>query len=177
MSTSKVRTVCGSSARTDLCGGPLVTVVPTAIIPLVCIHGTSPGAFGWGDFHQNIDQFREAFRTIWFDLPQYGRSDKPIIQGDRLTFTAKLIDAFLNALDISRAHFVGVSMGGYRQSERLADSDRGVILLRKTVLKSMEQARNGEIPNVSKTNGQDILKFDSFIGTMTETELRSQISG
>jgi hypothetical protein len=31
MSTSKVRTVCGSSARTDLCGGPLVTVVPTAI--------------------------------------------------------------------------------------------------------------------------------------------------
>jgi phenylpropionate dioxygenase-like ring-hydroxylating dioxygenase large terminal subunit len=65
---------------------------------------------------------------------------------------------------------------GYRQSERLADSDRGVILLRKTVLKSMEQARSGEMPNVSKTNEQDILKFDSFIGTMTGTELRSQIS-
>jgi pimeloyl-ACP methyl ester carboxylesterase len=30
-------------------------------IPLVCIHGTSPGAFGWGDFHQNIDQFGKPF--------------------------------------------------------------------------------------------------------------------
>ena len=30
-SSSKVRAVCGSSARTDLCGGPPVTAVPTAI--------------------------------------------------------------------------------------------------------------------------------------------------
>jgi hypothetical protein len=30
-SSSKVRAVCGSSARTDLCGGPPATAVPTAI--------------------------------------------------------------------------------------------------------------------------------------------------
>ncbi len=31
-STSKVRTVCGSSARTDLCGGRSAMTVPTAIV-------------------------------------------------------------------------------------------------------------------------------------------------
>jgi hypothetical protein len=31
MSASKVRTVCGSSARTDLCGGRSAMTVPTAI--------------------------------------------------------------------------------------------------------------------------------------------------
>ena len=31
MSTSAVRTVCGSSARTDLCGGRSAMTVPTAI--------------------------------------------------------------------------------------------------------------------------------------------------
>ena len=31
MSTSTVRTVCGSSARTDLCGGRSAITVPTAI--------------------------------------------------------------------------------------------------------------------------------------------------
>ena len=30
-SSSKVRAVCGSSARTDPCGGPPATVVPTAM--------------------------------------------------------------------------------------------------------------------------------------------------
>ena len=32
MSTSTVRTVCGSSARTDLCGGRSAMTVPTAIV-------------------------------------------------------------------------------------------------------------------------------------------------
>jgi len=31
-SSSKVRAVCGSSARTDLCGGPPATAVPTALL-------------------------------------------------------------------------------------------------------------------------------------------------
>jgi hypothetical protein len=31
MSTSEVRAVCGSSARTDLCGGRSAMTVPTAI--------------------------------------------------------------------------------------------------------------------------------------------------
>ena len=35
-STSKVRTVCGSSARTDLCGGRSAMTVPTAIKDRIC---------------------------------------------------------------------------------------------------------------------------------------------
>jgi hypothetical protein len=37
MSTSTVRTVCGSSARTDLCGGRSAMTVPTAI-PLLALN-------------------------------------------------------------------------------------------------------------------------------------------
>ena len=36
-STSKVRTVCGSSARTDLCGGRSAMTVPTAIFNLLIL--------------------------------------------------------------------------------------------------------------------------------------------
>ena len=40
-STSKVGAVCGSSARTDLCGGRLETAVPTAIVIVVAFGQTS----------------------------------------------------------------------------------------------------------------------------------------
>jgi hypothetical protein len=67
---------------------------------------------------------------------------------------------------------------GYRQLERLADSDRGVILLRKIILKSIDRVRNGEAPdaNGSRLKTSGLIRFDSFIGTMTDAELKSQIS-
>src|ERR1700722_11675617 len=56
---------------------------------LLCIHGGAPGAFGWGNFGQNMQELSKSFRTLIVDLPGYGQSDKPTITGGRYAFYAK----------------------------------------------------------------------------------------
>jgi 4,5:9,10-diseco-3-hydroxy-5,9,17-trioxoandrosta-1(10),2-diene-4-oate hydrolase len=81
-------------------------------LPLICLHGTGPGASAWSNFSHNIDAFAARFRTVLLDLPQYGRSDKPVITEGRQTYTARVLKAFLDELGIGQANFVGNSMGG-----------------------------------------------------------------
>jgi pimeloyl-ACP methyl ester carboxylesterase len=80
--------------------------------PVICIHGGGPGASGWSNFKQNLPALSEHFRTMLIDLPQFGQSDKPVIEGSRLAFWARTMRDFLDALGIEKAHFVGNSMGG-----------------------------------------------------------------
>lgn len=80
--------------------------------PLICIHGAGPGATGWSNFKGNFAELARHFRTIPIDMPQYGKSDKPVIEGGRLAFLAKTVRDFMDALGIQRSHFVGNSMGG-----------------------------------------------------------------
>ena len=47
--------------------------------PLICIHGAGPGASGWSNFKGNIDAFGKHYRTILFDMPQFGKSSLPRI--------------------------------------------------------------------------------------------------
>lgn len=81
-------------------------------LPLVCLHGTGPGASAWSNFSLNVDAFAAQFRTILLDMPQYGKSDKPVIKEGRQSYTAKVLKAFLDELGIRKANFVGNSMGG-----------------------------------------------------------------
>ncbi len=80
--------------------------------PLICIHGAGPGASAWSNFKGNVGELSNHYRTILMDMPQYGKSDKPTIEGGRLAFLARAIRDFMEALNIKRAHFVGNSMGG-----------------------------------------------------------------
>ncbi len=80
--------------------------------PLICLHGAGPGASAWSNFKSNVGAFASKHRTYLVDLPQYGRSDKVVIEGGRLTFTAGVLDAFMEAVGLTSAHFVGNSMGG-----------------------------------------------------------------
>ena len=80
--------------------------------PLICIHGAGPGATAWSNFKGNVGDLSKHYRAILMDMPQYGKSDKPIIEGGRLAFLARVVRDFMEALDIKRAHFVGNSMGG-----------------------------------------------------------------
>ena len=48
--------------------------------PVICIHGAGPGASGWSNFKGNVDEFAKHYRTILFDMPQFGKSDKPVIK-------------------------------------------------------------------------------------------------
>lgn len=81
-------------------------------VPIVCLHGAGPGATAWSNFHGNVDAFAERSRTLLVDLPQYGRSEKVVIDGGRQSFSATVIGEFLKALAIPKADFVGNSMGG-----------------------------------------------------------------
>ena len=45
-------------------------------------------------------------------MPQYGKSDKPVIRESRQSFLAASLRDFMDALGIEKAHFIGNSMGG-----------------------------------------------------------------
>ena len=79
---------------------------------LLLIHGGAPGAFGWGNFGRNLQALSQHFRTLIVDMPGYGKSDKPEISGNRHAYCAQLFSDMLSALDIPRAHLLGMATGG-----------------------------------------------------------------
>jgi 2-hydroxy-6-oxonona-2,4-dienedioate hydrolase len=80
--------------------------------PVIMLHGTGHGASSWSNFLNNVQAFSERYRAVLVDMPQYGKSQKVVIEGGRLTYTSKVLRDFMDALGIERAHFVGNSMGG-----------------------------------------------------------------
>src|SRR5579885_3604422 len=80
--------------------------------PVIMVHGAGPGASSWSNFKQNIDAFAANFRCLLVDMPQYGGSEKLVIEGPRLTYCANVFLDLMDKLGIDKAHFVGNSMGG-----------------------------------------------------------------
>src|ERR1700733_13445095 len=80
--------------------------------PLICMHGAGPGASAESNFKLNAGPFAEKFRVILYDMPQYGKSDKVVLKEPRLKYNARLLNGFMSALGIDKAHIVGNSMGG-----------------------------------------------------------------
>lgn len=79
---------------------------------LIAIHGGAPGAFGWGNFGRNMEALSKHFRTIIVDLPGYGQSDKPPIEGGQYGFYSRIFAAMMEALGIEKAHLMGLATGG-----------------------------------------------------------------
>jgi 4,5:9,10-diseco-3-hydroxy-5,9,17-trioxoandrosta-1(10),2-diene-4-oate hydrolase len=79
---------------------------------LIAIHGGAPGAFGWGNFGRNMEALSKHFRTIIVDLPGYGQSDKPPIEGGQYGFYSRVFAAMMEALGIKKAHLMGLATGG-----------------------------------------------------------------
>jgi 4,5:9,10-diseco-3-hydroxy-5,9,17-trioxoandrosta-1(10),2-diene-4-oate hydrolase len=80
--------------------------------PVIGLHGGGPGATGWSNFRRNIPAFSANHRFLPVDMPQFGRSSRVPLNGPRLTRTAEVIDAFMDAIGLDSADFVGNSMGG-----------------------------------------------------------------
>lgn len=78
---------------------------------LVWLHGGGPGANGLSNYSKNFPYF-ENFTNIIFDLPRYGQSDKPIINGSFFQALGEYIYKALKVLNIEKASFVGNSLGG-----------------------------------------------------------------
>jgi len=83
---------------------------------LLLIHGGAPGAYGWGNFGQNLAAFAERFRTVIVDLPGYGGSDLPRDPGEiergRYALYARIFADLIRELGEERAHVVGLATGG-----------------------------------------------------------------
>ena len=82
--------------------------------PLLCIHGGGPGATGWSNFRGNLPDLAQERRMVMIDMPGYGDTDfvaPPEGEGP-LTFNARLLRDFLDALNIPVVDIIGNSMGG-----------------------------------------------------------------
>ncbi|WP_176695952.1 alpha/beta fold hydrolase [Phenylobacterium immobile] len=80
---------------------------------LICLHGGGPGANGWDNTKWVVDELSRHFHVVMLDLPGYGASPPmealPGETNDR--FYARAILAVMDALNISKAHLYGPSMG------------------------------------------------------------------
>lgn len=76
--------------------------------PLILLHGGGAGAVTW---YPSIAALSKQFWVIAPDIVGYGESDKPNADYDKAFFSNWLKEFFL-ALDIPRAHVVGLSQGG-----------------------------------------------------------------
>jgi 4,5:9,10-diseco-3-hydroxy-5,9,17-trioxoandrosta-1(10),2-diene-4-oate hydrolase len=97
--------------------------------PVIMIHGAGPGASSWSNFKQNVDAFGDRFRCLLVDMPQYGGSEKLVIEGGRLTYCSGVFRDFMDKLGIDQAHFVGNSMGGQVAIKLAIDSPERVTKL------------------------------------------------
>lgn len=79
--------------------------------PLVWLHGSGPGASGLSNFRHNLPEFSD-FRSLVFDHPRYGDSDRPHIEGPLIPHSGSRILVALDTLGIDRFALVGNSFGG-----------------------------------------------------------------
>lgn len=79
---------------------------------MVFLHGGGLGASGWFNFYLNIEPFAEHFRTILFDMPNFGRSDAVVINRGSGEYDSDILSEFLKAKGIKKASLMGNSKGG-----------------------------------------------------------------
>lgn len=77
--------------------------------PVILLHGSGPGATGWGNFGPNIGHLAERFTCYAVDMPGWGESDTVRPEDrDHVRTALELLDE----LGLEKAAFVGNSMGG-----------------------------------------------------------------
>jgi 2-hydroxy-6-oxo-6-(2'-aminophenyl)hexa-2,4-dienoate hydrolase len=81
---------------------------------LVLIHGGGAGADSRGNWKATLPQFTGHFRVVAVDMVGFGDTDKPDPAAFEYSQSARVehLHAFLAALQIERASFIGNSMGG-----------------------------------------------------------------
>ena len=80
-------------------------------LPVLFLHGGGPGCTGWSDFGVCAPHMARR-RLLLVDLLQYGRSDKPDIDGPVWSSHAAVYAGAIRALGLEQAHVVCNSWGG-----------------------------------------------------------------
>jgi 4,5:9,10-diseco-3-hydroxy-5,9,17-trioxoandrosta-1(10),2-diene-4-oate hydrolase len=83
-----------------------------ADVPVVMLHGGGPGASAWSNFGRNLPVFADHFRVFMPDMPGFGKSAAPPVDGNYFTFAARALASLLDTLQIDKVHLVGNSLGG-----------------------------------------------------------------
>jgi 2-hydroxy-6-oxonona-2,4-dienedioate hydrolase len=78
--------------------------------PVFMIHGTGPGATGWGNFEPNIKVLSRRYRCIAVTMPGWGESSPQSVETGR--DQAETMRQLMDTMGIDRAAYVGNSMGG-----------------------------------------------------------------
>jgi 4,5:9,10-diseco-3-hydroxy-5,9,17-trioxoandrosta-1(10),2-diene-4-oate hydrolase len=78
---------------------------------LICTHGGGPGANAWDNTKWALPWLAEHFRTILFDMPGFGESQKMVTRNGvpMDLFCATLQRDFMDKLGIDKAHLYGSS--------------------------------------------------------------------
>lgn len=95
--------------------------------PVICLHGGGPGAAAWSNFSYNVDALAAHFRLLLVDMPQFGKSEKVIVEDEgRLSYTSRIMQAFMDVLELERADFIGNSMGAQSVMKLCVDAPERV---------------------------------------------------
>jgi pimeloyl-ACP methyl ester carboxylesterase/putative sterol carrier protein len=77
--------------------------------PVISIHGLGGTK---GSFLPTVAALADDYRVIALDLPGFGDSDKPFGAAYDAAYFADITAAFMEKLEIEKAHLIGNSMGG-----------------------------------------------------------------
>lgn len=141
--------------------------------PVILVHGHSLDHRMWNDQFYELSQ---RHRVIRYDLRGYGRSSSQI-EGFQFTHVEDLV-ALMDSLHISKAHVVGLSLGGYVGADMLgwfpermlsAFLASGNVRMSKGPSEPMtdeeSHQRDREIAEL-KQRGVDVMKKEWFEGLM-----------
>ncbi|MEV4047081.1 alpha/beta hydrolase [Streptomyces sp. NPDC049744] len=78
--------------------------------PVVFIHGTPSYSYEWRNVVPHVEA--AGHRVITYDLPGYGRSERPVDRDTSVAAQTDLLRGLLDALDIQRATIVAHDIGG-----------------------------------------------------------------
>lgn len=79
---------------------------------VVLLHGSAPGVSAWSNWQAAIPVFARSWRVIAPDIPGFGYTERPAGAKYDMAYWVKHLVAFLDALNIEKAVFVGNSFGG-----------------------------------------------------------------
>ncbi|WP_394558967.1 alpha/beta fold hydrolase [Aquipseudomonas alcaligenes] len=132
---------------------------------LVMIHGFGANRDNWLRFARH---FSQRYRVIALDLPGFGESDKPDVNYDVASQTARL-HAFVQALGISKPHLIGNSMGGHiaaLYAARYPDQVASVALLDNAGILSPRKSEMFAMLEDGKPNPLVVRKAEDFDALM-----------
>lgn len=133
---------------------------------LIFLHGGGPGSSGWSDFGPVAVALADRFRCLVVDLPQYGLSDKPFVEGSAPAFHAKVVLAFMRAIGTPAASFVCQSIGG---SVALLLAIEHPPIVERLVLNGTQPVRHGVLAPLPMDGRLGATIWDDYYGSDAQT--------